>query len=127
MFCFKLYHFDHNNALVRQICIAFHRRYYRLFRKYINAYTLMKHLTKLKRTNRFAYVRKLSSQAVQDIAQRIDRAYPFGQKVVRVLWYGYFQSRRIEGRIKTITVKRDAVGDMYQDETPRLIPQEGGQ
>ena len=28
-------------------------------------------------------------------------------------WYGYFQSRRIEGKVKTVTVKRDAVGDIY--------------
>ena len=28
-------------------------------------------------------------------------------------WYGYFKSRNIEGRVKTITVKRDGVGDIY--------------
>ena len=28
-------------------------------------------------------------------------------------WYGYFQSRRIEGKVKTVTVKRDAVRDIY--------------
>ena len=28
-------------------------------------------------------------------------------------WFGYFQSRRIEGKVKTVTVKRDAVGDIY--------------
>lgn len=28
-------------------------------------------------------------------------------------WYGYFQSRHIEGRVKTVTVKRDSVGDIY--------------
>ena len=159
-FCFKLYHSDHNTALMRQIniagliynhCIALHRRYYRLFRKYINAYTLMKHLTKLKRTKRFAYISKLGSQAVQDIAQRIDRAYnlfwnnlergvksspPKFRKVKKYKsftlkqagwsldektghirlgkkWYGYFKSRNIEGKVKTVTVKRDSVGDIY--------------
>ena len=82
-FYFKLYHSDHNTALIRiniagliyNHCIALHRRYYRLFKKYISAYTLMKHITKLKRTKRFVYMNKLGSQAVQDIAQRIDRAY----------------------------------------------------
>ena len=159
-FCFKLYHLDYNNALTRQIniaslifnhCIALHRRYYLLYGKYINANKLKTHLTKLKRTQRFAYINKLGSQAVQDIAERIDRAYrlfwenlkhkvktspPHFRKVkhyksftlkqagwkldegrgkIRIgkKWYGYFQSRKIEGKVKTVTVKRDAVGDIY--------------
>ncbi len=32
-------------------------------------------MTKLKRTKRFEYMRKLGSQAVQDIAERIENAY----------------------------------------------------
>ena len=96
-------------------------------------------------------MRKLGSQAVQNIAERIDRAYTlFFENVKRKVrtsppkfkalcryksftlkqagwkldetcgririgkkWYGYFQSRRIEGKVKTLTVKRDAVGDIY--------------
>ena len=159
-FCFKLYHSEHNNALMRQIniagllfnhCIALHKRYYRLFGKSLNANKLKVHLTKLKRTKRFAYISKLGSQAVQDIAERIDRAYtlffanlkrkvrtsPPKFKAVRRYksftlkqsgwnldeiqskirigkrWYRYFQSRMIEGKVKTLTVKRDAVGDIY--------------
>lgn len=155
-FCFKLYHSDHNDALMRQINIAglvynhslaLHKKYYRLFGKHIQAYRLMKHLTKLKHTKRFAYMRKLGSQAVQNIAERIDRAYnlffasqkrkvkcsPPKFKAVRRYksftlkqagwkldetvgkirigkkWYGYFQSRKIEGKVKTVTVKRDAI------------------
>ena len=159
-FCFKLYHSDHNNALMRQIniaglifnhCIALHKRYYRMYRKYINANKLKNHLTKLKKTKRFAYMSKLGSQAVQDIAERIDRAYNLfwsnlkhkvkssppnfrrvkhyksftlkqagwkldetqGKIRIGKKWYGYFQSRKIEGKVKTVTVKRDAVGDIY--------------
>ena len=159
-FCFKLYHSDHNNALMSQIniaaliynhCIALHRRYYRMFRKYISAYTLMRHLTKLKRTKRFAYISKLGSQAVQNIAERIDHAYNLfflsqkrkvkssppkfrrvkhyksftlkqagwkldetcGRIRLGKKWYGYFKSRDIEGKVRTVTVKRDAVGDIY--------------
>ena len=159
-FCFKLYHSEHNNALMSQIniaglifnhCLALHKRYYRLFEKHIQVYQLMKHLTKLKRTKRFAYMRKLGSQAVQNIAERIDRAYTLffanlkrkvrtsppkfkavrryksftlkqagwkldeAQGKIRIgkRWYGYFQSRKIEGKVKTLTVKRDAVGDIY--------------
>ena len=159
-FCFKLYHSDHNNALMRQIniagliynhCIALHKRYYHLFGKYIQKCNMIKHLTKLKRTKRFSYMSKLGSQAVQNIAERIDRAYTlFWSNLKRKVrcsppnfrrvkhyrsytlkqagwsldeqcgrirlgkkWYGYFQSRKIEGKIKTVTVKRDAVGDIY--------------
>ena len=159
-FCFKLYHSDHNDNLMKQInvagllynhCIALHKRYYRLYGKHIIAYQLMKHLTKLKRTKRFAYIRLLGSQAVQNVVERIDRAYnlffanlkrkvrtsPPKFKAVRKYksftlkqsgwsidethskirigkkWYGYFQSRLIEGKVKTLTVKRDAVGDIY--------------
>ena len=159
-FCFKLYHSDHNNALMKQIniagliynhCIALHKRYYRMFGKHIQVYQLMKHLTKLKRTKRFAYISKIGSQAVQNIVERIDRAYTLffanlkrkvrtsppkfkavrryksftlkqsgwkldetqGKIRVGKRWYGYFKSRNIEGKIKTLTVKRDAVGDIY--------------
>ena len=159
-FCFKLYHSDHNDNLMKQIniagllynhCIALHKRYYRLYGKYIIAYQLMKHLTKLKRTKRFAYIRKLGSQAVQNVVERIDRAYnlffanlkrkvrtsPPKFKAVRKYksftlkqagwkldettgkirigkkWHGYFQNRLIEGQVKTVTIKRDAVGDIY--------------
>ena len=94
---------------------------------------------------------KLGSQAVQDVAERIDKAYnlfwsnlkrqvkisPPKFKAVRRYksftlkqagwlldegkgrirlgrrWYGYFQSRKIEGKVKTVTIKRDTVGDIY--------------
>lgn len=38
-------------------------------------YQLQKHLTKLKGISRFAYIKEIGSQAVQEITQRIDRAY----------------------------------------------------
>ena len=159
-FCFKLYHSDHNQKLMRQInaagliynhCLALHKRYYRLWGKYLDKSQLQKHLVKLKKHNRFAYIREIGSQAVQEVTDRIDRAYnlffsnlkrkvrtsPPKFKVVRKYksftlkqsgwkldetqgkirigkkWYGYFQSRKIEGKVKTVTVKRDAVGDIY--------------
>lgn len=122
-----------------------------MFSKFLNVNRLKIHLTKLKRTKRFAYIRSLGSQAVQDIAERIDRAYsvfwsnlkrgirttPPKFKAVRRYksltlkqagcsldeakgriklgksWYGYFQSRKTEGKVKTVTVKRDTLGDIY--------------
>ena len=159
-FCFKLYDSGRNRNLMRLIdiagliynhCLAMHRRYYRLYGKYIHKYALQKHLTKLKRTKRFGFFRKLDSQAVQDVVERIDRAYrlfwgnlkrgvktapPKFRKVKRYKsftlkqcnwklgeasseiyicghWYSYFKSRNIEGRVKTVTVKRDSLGDIY--------------
>ena len=159
-FCFKLYHSDHNHELMRQInaagliynhCIALHKRYYRLYGKYLDKSKLQKHLVKLKKNKRFAYICEIGSQAVQDIAERIDRAYnlfwnnlkrkkkcspPKFRKVRRYKsftlkqagwkldelrwkirigkkWYGYFKSRNIEGKVKTVTIKRDRVGDIY--------------
>ena len=159
-FCFKLYHSDHNYELMKQInaagliynhCIALHKRYYRLYGKYLDKSKLQKHLVKLKKHKRFAYIGEIGSQAVQDVTDRIDRAYnlfwsnlkrkkkcspPKFRKVRRYKsltlkqagwkldeakgkirigkkWYGYFQSRKIEGKIKTVTIKRDRVGDIY--------------
>ena len=159
-FCFKLYNSDHNYELMRQInaagliynhCIALHKRYYRLYGKYLDKSKLQKHLVKLKKQKRFAYISEIGSQAVQDVTDRIDRAYnlfwsnlkrkkkcstPKFRKVRRYKsftlkqagwkldeargkirigkkWYGYFQSRKIEGRVKTVTIKRDNVGDIY--------------
>ena len=83
-YCFKLCKSKRNKKLHRQInvagliynhCIALHKRYYKLFGKSLNMYQLQKHLTKLKKISKFAYMKELGSQAVQDIAERIDRAY----------------------------------------------------
>lgn len=157
---FKLYKSKRNRKLHKQIntagliynhCIALHKRYYKLFGKSLNLYQLQKHLTKLKKISKFAYMKELGSQAVQDIAERIDRAYklffrnlkhkirtapPSFKKIkkyksftlkqcgwkldeasnsitIRKQRYRYAKSREIEGKIKTITVKRDALGDIY--------------
>ena len=81
---FKLYNSKRNKKLHRQInvaglvynhCIALHKRYYKLFGKSLNMYQLQKHMTKLKKISRFGYLKEIGSQAVQDITQRIDRAY----------------------------------------------------
>ncbi|MBR1420344.1 MAG: transposase [Selenomonadaceae bacterium] len=159
-FCFKLYQSERNGKLHKQInaaglifnhCIALHKRYYRLYHKFLHANKLKKHLTKLKKIFKFRYLLEIGSQSVQDIAERIDRAYqlffrnlkrkircspPNFKKVRRYKsftlkqagWkldestytlkingqnYRYFQSRRIIGEIRTITIKRDNLGDIY--------------
>lgn len=159
-FCFRLYNSRHNRKLHRLIgiagqiynhCIALHKRYYRLYGKYIHKYSLMNHIAKIKRTKRFAFFRKLNAQAVHDVVERIDRAYtlfwnnlkrevraspPNFRKVKKYRSFTLKQSgyklnetagiitiqgqpyrhdhhRRIEGKIKTVTVKRDTLGNIY--------------
>ncbi len=83
-YSFKLYTSNKNKHLHQQIdlaceiynhCIALHRRYYRLYGKYLHVYGLQKHITKLKKLSKYGHWKGLNSQAIQDITQRIDRAY----------------------------------------------------
>ena len=158
-YCFKLYKSKKNRKLHKQInaagliynhCIALHKRYYRLFKKQLNANKLKTHLAKIKKVERFNYIREIGSQAVQDIAERIDRAYklffenlkrkvrtalPSFKKIskyksitlkqagykfldsnslrIKDTVFKYFKSREFDGKIKTLTIKRDALGDIY--------------
>ena len=158
-YIFKLYKAKRNKKFHKVIniagiiynhCIALHKRYYRLSKKSLNIYKLQKHLTKLKKIDKFRYFKEVGSQAIQDITQRIDRAYklffrnlkhqirtaPPSFKKIRKYksftlkqsgWkllkdniieinkqkYKYFKSRDIEGNIKTITIKRYTLGDIY--------------
>lgn len=158
-FSFKFYRSKKNRHLHRHIeiaagiwnrCIALHRRYYRLYGKHLNKHRLQKHLTKLKQLPRFRHWSDLGSQAIQDIADRIDRAYTFffrnrkagiksappgfksrrryrsftlkqagwtllGGNRVRVgkHVFRFSKSREIEGKVKTVTIKRDTSGDLY--------------
>lgn len=159
-YCFKLYRAKRNKKLHKRIdfaaraynhCIALHKRYYRLFGKHLHKYKLQKYLTKLKNIKRFNYLNLIGSQALQDITDRIERAYTlffrnlkrkirtspptFKKKckyksftLKQVGWkldesngiiiingqkYRYFKSREVQGKIKTVTVKRDNLGDIY--------------
>lgn len=81
---FKLYQSEKNRMLDSRIdiagiiynhCIALHKRYYRIYGKSLNVYQLQKHITKLKKLERFQFWNMLGSQAIQDITERIDKAY----------------------------------------------------
>jgi putative transposase len=81
---YKLYRSKKNKHLHRQInvagliynhCIALHRRYYRLYGKHLNPYQLMKHIAKLKKRPEYTHWNQVGSQAIQDIIQRIEKAY----------------------------------------------------
>ena len=152
---FKLYQHKRNQLLKRSInaagviynhCIALHKRYYRMWGKHLNCAKLQAHIAKLRKRQEFWQL--VGSQAVQDICQRIERAYQLffkhhkkgvrppnfkkvrkyksftlkqagykflggnrikiGQKV-----YQYWNSREIEGKVKTLTIKRTTLGELF--------------
>ena len=81
---FKLYSNHGNRELHKTIdghasvwnhCVALQRRYYAIYGKYISKFRLINHISKLKRTDRFAHWNQLPSQAIQDVAARIDKGY----------------------------------------------------
>ena len=81
---FKLYSNHGNRELHKTIdghaevwnhCVALQRRYYTIYGKYISKLRLINHISKLKRLLRFAHWNQLPSQAIQDVASRIDKGY----------------------------------------------------
>lgn len=79
---FKLYQHKRNRFLKRSInaagiiynhCIALHKRYYRMWGKHLNCAKLQAHIAKLRKRKEFW--QSVGSQAVQDICQRIEKAY----------------------------------------------------
>ena len=152
---FKLYQHKRNRFLKRSInaagviynhCIALHKRYCRRWGKHLNCAKLQAHIAKLRKRKEFWQL--VGSQAVQDICQRIEKAYqlflkhhkkgvrPPGFKKVRKYKsftlkqagykfiggnrvkigskvYQYWNSREIEGKVKTLTIKRTTLGELF--------------
>jgi putative transposase len=152
---FKFYQHKRNRYLKRQInvsgviynhCIALHKRHYRMFKKHLNCTKLQAHIAKLRKRNSFW--QSVGSQAVQDICQRIEKAYqlffkhhkkgvrpPNFKKVKKYKSftlkqagykflggnrikiggrvYQYWNSREIEGSVKTVTIKRTPLGELF--------------
>ncbi len=152
---FKLYQSKRNRHLKRSInaagaiynhCIALHKRYYRMWGNHLNCAKLQSHIASLRKRN--AFWQSVGSQAVQDIVQRIEKAYqlffkhhkkgvrpPGFQKVRRYKSftlkqagykflggnrikignrvYQYWNSRDIEGTVKTLTIKRTTLGELF--------------
>ena len=127
-------------------CIALHKRYYRLWGKHLNCNQLKGHIAKLRQ--RKPFWQSVSSQAVQDSCQRIEKAYqlffkhhkkgvrlPNFKKVKKYKSFTlkqagykflggnrikignrvfqYWNSREIEGTVKTVTIKRTPLGEMF--------------
>jgi len=152
---FKLYHHKQNRHLKRTInaagviynyCIALYKRYYRMWGKHLSCAKLQSHIAKLRKRNPFWQT--VGSQAVQDICQRIEKAYqlffkhskkgvrPPGFKKVKKYKsftlkqagykflggnrvkigskvYQFWKSREIEGTVKTLTIKRTPLGELF--------------
>ena len=81
---FKLYSNHGNGELQKTIdshaqvwnhCVALQRRYYAIYGKYISKFRLINHISKLKWLSKFAHWNQLPSQAIQDVAARIDKGY----------------------------------------------------
>lgn len=152
---FKLYNHRRNRYLKQTInaagiiynhCIALHQRYYRRWGKHLSCAKLQSHIAKLR--NRKPFWQSVGSQAVQDICQRIEKAYqmffqrhqkgvrPPGFKKVKKYKsftlkqagykflgdnrvkianrvYQFWKSREIEGKVKTLTIKRTPLGELF--------------
>ena len=81
---FKIYSNHGNRELQKTIdshadvwnhFVALCRRYYAIYNKYPGKKALMRHLTKLKRLPRYAHWNLLPSQSLQDVIDRLDKAY----------------------------------------------------
>ena len=120
------------------------------YRKPLSAIDLKNHLTKLKKRPYYAWIKELPSQSVQDVVERIEKAYKLysrnkqhhiktsrpafkriehyksftlkqtGYKFLednkirigkRV--YKYVKTRDIKGDVKTVTIKRDNLGNLW--------------
>jgi putative transposase len=117
-----------------------------MWKKHLNCSKLQTHIAKLRKRNPFWQL--VGSQAVQDICQRIEKAYqlffkhhkkgvrPPGFKKVKKYKsftlkqagykflggnrvkigsrvYQYWNSREIEGTVKTLTIKRTSLGELF--------------
>jgi len=152
---FKLYQHKRNRYLKRSInaagviynhCIALHKRYYKMWSKHLSCAKLQAHIAKLRASHPCWQL--VGSQAVQDICQRIEKAYqlffkhykrgvrpPGFKKVKRYKSftlkqagykflggnrvkignkiYQFWKSREIKGTVKTITIKRTPLGELF--------------
>lgn len=81
---YKLYNNDSTKELGRIIdisawiynhCISLHRRYYRMYKKFLDRNKLQKHITSLKQLNTYEKWNDVPSQSIQNICDRIDLAY----------------------------------------------------
>ncbi|KNE03808.1 hypothetical protein ACM23_06655 [Helicobacter pylori] len=59
-------------------CIALHKRYYRLFKKYLKLNDLQKHTTKLKKTHRYAFLKPPKQKSQISLVFGMNALVPLG-------------------------------------------------
>jgi putative transposase len=115
-FVYKLYQNKKNKTLNRKInicgtiynyCIAINKRYYLLFKKSLNPNKLKTHITKLKKQKKYEYWKEIDAQAIQNIVERIDRAYSlFFTKIKKKLKCSPPSFKKVR-RYKSFTLKQN--------------------
>lgn len=132
-------------GIIYNYCVALHKKYFKMYGKSLKKFKLQKRLTKLKKQKKYEFWSNLGSQAIQNIAERIDGSYKkffkkqgglpgfrkikkyksftlkgtVGYKlddnklIIKGNVFKFSKSREIEGKIRTVTLKRDNIGDFY--------------
>ena len=162
----RLHQQINTGGVIHNACIALHRRYYRRYKKHLALPHMQAHIAKRKRLPKYAWWSQLGSQAIQDLAQRIEQGYqrffqnlqdrkaglttqkigpPGFRKVCKAKsftlkqagWkllggnrlrigttvYKFAKSRDIAGTIKPVTIKRDALGELYVYFSCLVVPE----
>ena len=139
----RIHQMINTSAWIWNHCVALQKRYYRLYKKYINVNRLQKHVAKIRNKN--AKWKQLPSQSVQEICQRLDASYSrffkktskrppkfkkacnfssfvlkqSGWKIIEnkiiISKTGTFKFSKSRGyeNIKRISVKRDRLGNIF--------------
>lgn len=116
-------HLDEALSIAAEIwnhCIALHRRYYRMYGKYLNSYKLKNHITKLKRLPKYKHWNMLGSQAIQDIVERIDKSYEAFFKHVREKRRGRKSPPKFKKRKNYSSFTLKQAGYKFQEGTNRV-------
>ena len=101
---------------VYNYCIALHKRYYKMYHKYLPANELKKHLTKVKKRADKARWNELGSQSIQDVVERIDRSYKAFFKAKKEHRRGRHGAPRFKKRTKYTSFTLKQAGYQFHDD-----------
>lgn len=127
---YKLYNSKKNKYLVQQIeiaseiwnfCIAMRRMYYLVYGKSLSEEKLKMFIAKIKKREMY------KSFTLKQAGYKFDGK---GGITINDRKYRYVDSRPLKGKVKTLTVKRDNLGDIYifvvtQEECNEILPRAG--
>jgi len=81
---YKLYHSKNDDNLDQQIkiacfiynhCLQLKKRYYQRFNKGLNYFQLCKHVTKLKKLDKYNFFKKVDAQVIQEVLERLEKSF----------------------------------------------------